>query len=46
MYPNVMNFCQIPKQLDRFITINEKFEQIFSGLNKYLETKRMIFPRF
>ncbi|CAJ1371943.1 unnamed protein product [Effrenium voratum] len=44
--PNVLDVSEIENLLASFIDANKKLDAIQKGLNDYLETKRMDFPRF
>lgn len=44
--PNVLKLCGKKALLAGFQEANKMLEQIQKGLNDYLETKRMAFPRF
>lgn len=44
--PNVINFCNNDKLLDRFQESNRFLEQVQKGLSDFLETKRSAFSRF
>jgi dynein heavy chain len=44
--PNVLDVSDIENLLPNFTEANKKLDQIQKGLNDYLETKRLAFPRF
>ena len=44
--PNFMRCCDRDKLLEKFKEANQKLDEIQKGLNDYLETKRISFPRF
>jgi len=44
--PNVLDVSDIENLLPNFADANRKLEVIQKGLNDYLETKRLAFPRF
>ena len=44
--PNAQRACKEDGMLDDVITMDEKLEKIQKSLDDYLETKRMLFPRF
>lgn len=43
---NATHFVKPPALLEKLIRMNDKLESIQRALEKYLETKRHIFPRF
>ena len=45
-YPNARRTCLEPGLLSTIATMDEGLEKIQKSLDQYLETKRMIFPRF
>ena len=42
---NCLRATGVPKMLDRLVEANRLLEDIQHGLNKYLEMKRLFFPR-
>eukprot|EP00439_Symbiodinium_sp_Y106_P069158 s1229_g11.t2 len=44
--PNVLDVSEIENLLASFIDANKKLDAIQKGLNDYLDTKRLAFPRF
>eukprot|EP00619_Florenciella_sp_RCC1007_P000402 CAMPEP_0205932118 /NCGR_PEP_ID=MMETSP1325-20131115/28947_1 /ASSEMBLY_ACC=CAM_ASM_000708 /TAXON_ID=236786 /ORGANISM="Florenciella sp., Strain RCC1007" /LENGTH=54 /DNA_ID=CAMNT_0053301793 /DNA_START=38 /DNA_END=199 /DNA_ORIENTATION=- len=44
--PNAQRACKEEGMLDDVIVMDEKLEKIQKSLDDYLETKRMLFPRF
>ncbi|CAE7216638.1 DNAH7 [Symbiodinium pilosum] len=44
--PNVLDVSEIENLLASFIDANKKLDAIQKGLNDYLDTKRVAFPRF
>ena len=44
--PGCLHFSQQEGLLDNFHAANKKLDEVQSGLNAYLETKRLFFPRF
>ncbi|CEM09924.1 unnamed protein product [Vitrella brassicaformis CCMP3155] len=44
--PNVLEISEIDNLLQNFSDANKKLDEIQKGLNDYLETKRLAFPRF
>lgn len=44
--PIVMDACCQPKMYENFLSCNELIDRIQKGLNEYLNSKRMAFPRF
>ena len=46
MQPKCLKVAEIPKLLETFKKMNSMLEEIHAGLKRYLETKRLGFPRF
>ena len=44
--PNAQRACSYPNMLDEVTEYDNKLERIQKSLDQYLETKRMVFPRF
>ncbi|CAD7946598.1 unnamed protein product [Amoebophrya sp. A25] len=44
--PSVIEFADIENLYTNFVEANVRLDQITKGLNDYLETKRLYFPRF
>ena len=44
--PNAGRACSVPGMLDEVTDFDNKLERIQKSLDQYLETKRMLFPRF
>lgn len=44
--PNVLDSCLQSRVFENFQSCNEMIDRIQKGLNEYLNTKRMAFPRF
>ncbi|GMI21327.1 hypothetical protein TeGR_g3290 [Tetraparma gracilis] len=44
--PNAQKACRVPGMLDEVTEFDNKLERIQKSLDQYLETKRMLFPRF
>ncbi|GMH50243.1 hypothetical protein TrRE_jg3287 [Triparma retinervis] len=44
--PNAQEACSFPGMLDEVTEFDNKLEKIQKSLDQYLETKRMLFPRF
>ena len=44
--PSVLRMCSTDKLLEKFREANKFLEMIQKGLNEYLDTKRLAFPRF
>jgi len=44
--PNTLQFSSTEQLLENFLSNNKKLDEVTSGLNAYLETKRAYFPRF
>jgi dynein heavy chain len=44
--PNVLRNCCREGLYDKFIDFNKSLDNVQNGLNDYLETKRLLFPRF
>jgi len=44
--PNTLTFSSTENLLENFVAANKKLDEVTSGLNAYLETKRAYFPRF
>lgn len=43
---NVLDSCLQARVFENFQSCNEMIDRIQKGLNEYLNTKRMAFPRF
>merc|ERR1712159_983346 len=44
--PAVLDFADIENLYTNFVEANKRLDEISKGLNDYLETKRLYFPRF
>ncbi|GMI05338.1 hypothetical protein TrVE_jg1168 [Triparma verrucosa] len=44
--PNAQSACGVPGMLDEVTDFDNKLEKIQKSLDQYLETKRVLFPRF
>ncbi|XP_073385492.1 uncharacterized protein [Physcomitrium patens] len=45
-FKQMMDACELPNILDILVGCNESLDVVQKGLNHYLETKRLAFPRF